>query len=371
MRSGRLQVHFDAMTADLEFTGERFIPGIPGEIAHEHWHRYGFARSVVAGRRVLDVACGEGYGSALLAGTAAAVAGVDIDAMTLAHARATYANRTNLKFVEGSVTELPFGDSSIDVVVSFETIEHLPASDQPHMLAEFRRVLAPGGFVILSSPNRPEYSESRGYVNPFHLHELDRSELTNLLQSDFPAQRWFRQRRYIGSALWSEQPGGRYEALQGSAESVRYAEPPSAMYFIVVAAAGATDLPTELPALSLFSDSDDFEWKRIDHEAREVMRLDRVLRERDEELARFATHARELEAMVAYRDQAIADLKAKPMDYAEVRESLQSVLNANQERHAREVAAQQHIIAYRGTLRWWLILPLLRARRLWNRRTPV
>ena len=68
------------MPSDLEFTGERFVPGIAGEIAHEHWHRYAFARRCVAGKRVLDVACGEGYGSALLAGESTSVTGIDIDA---------------------------------------------------------------------------------------------------------------------------------------------------------------------------------------------------------------------------------------------------------------------------------------------------
>ena len=66
-------------SSDLAFTGERFIPGAPGEIAHEHWHRYAFARRLVAGRRVADVACGEGYGSALLAAAASTVIGLDID----------------------------------------------------------------------------------------------------------------------------------------------------------------------------------------------------------------------------------------------------------------------------------------------------
>src|SRR6476646_11769522 len=149
------------MSADLEFTGERYVPGTVGEIAHEHWHRYAFARSFVGGRRVLDVACGEGYGSALLGGVAAHVTGVDIDLRTLAHARAAYAGRANVEFIEGSAAALPLPDASVDVVVSFETIEHLPALDQPRMLAEFARVLSSDGFLILSSPNRPEYSEGR------------------------------------------------------------------------------------------------------------------------------------------------------------------------------------------------------------------
>ena len=67
----------------MEFTGERYVPGVHGEIKLEHLQRYALCRSVIRGRRVLDLACGEGYGSALLAREAKMVVGVDIDAMTV------------------------------------------------------------------------------------------------------------------------------------------------------------------------------------------------------------------------------------------------------------------------------------------------
>ena len=134
--------------ADLTFTGERFLPACTGEIAYEHWHRYAFARRFVAGKRVLDAACGEGYGSALLGEAAASVVGVDIDGPTIAHAGSRYGNDGRVRFIEGSCTELPLPDASIDVVVSFETIEHLREEDQPRMVAEFARVLSPGGIVV-------------------------------------------------------------------------------------------------------------------------------------------------------------------------------------------------------------------------------
>jgi len=136
------------MPSDLEFTGERFVPGIAGEIAHEHWHRYAFARRLGAGKRVLDVACGEGYGSALLAGVAGSVTGIDIDAAAVAHARQRYAALANVSFAEGSAATLPLPDASVDVVVSFETIEHLPRADQPRMLAEIARVLTEDGVLV-------------------------------------------------------------------------------------------------------------------------------------------------------------------------------------------------------------------------------
>jgi len=348
------------MTADLQFTGERYVPGTAGEIAHEHWHRYAFAARWASGRRALDVACGEGYGSGLLSQVATHVIGVDIDAATLAHARQRYANQGNCTFVEGSAAALPIGNSSIDIVVSFETIEHLPAEDQPRMLAEFARVLAPDGLLVLSSPNRPQYSDARAYVNPFHLHELDRSELAQLLAPHFPAQHWYRQRRYLGSALWSEEPHGGYEVLAGTATSAGPSIAPEAMYFVVVGARREAALPASFPALSLFTDSDDAELDRIDAQAREVLRLDRLLIARDNELRESHRRAAELEAGITEHARVASSLRDELA-------SVHAAYRAEYERLTRQIAAQERLVAYRESVRWWLVLPWLRARRLWNR----
>ena len=246
------------MPSDLEFTGERFVPGIAGEIAHEHWHRYAFARRYVAGKRVVDVACGEGYGSALLAGVAAAVTGIDIDAGAIAHARASYAGIANVRFEEGSAAALPLPDASVDVVVSFETIEHLPREDQPRMLAEIARVLGRDGVLVLSAPNPVEYSTARSYRNPFHRHEPDRAELEALINGAFPAQRWFQ-----AAALFRFRGLERRRAVMPSrrGRATRRASMPrslpAAMYFVVVAARSQTALPGAGAALSLFADRAD------------------------------------------------------------------------------------------------------------------
>jgi len=324
------------------FTGERFIPGVPGEIAYEHCHRYAFARQLAGGRRVLDAACGTGYGSALMADVAAIVVGVDIDPRVVADAAATYASHPNLRFEAASVTAIPLPDASIDLVVSFETIEHIGADDQVLILAEFARVLAPRGLLVLSSPNRVEYSDLRNFRNPFHVHELDRGELAQLLRAAFPAQQWYRQRRYLGSALWAEDAGPRYEMLAGNAESVRAAAPPEALYFVVVAAREQGSLPSGLPALSLYADADDSEWERIDHEARKVLRLDGEVVQRDQEIARLAQHVHALEDIVGQRD-------------------------AERDEMRRQIEAQERLIAYRQSVRWWLVLPWLRLRRAWER----
>ena len=130
------------MNDELDFTGERFVPGAAGEIWYEHWHRYHFAAPLVAGSEVLDVACGAGYGSALLARRALRVTGADIAPSAIDHARRRYAGVANLEFRQADCAALPFADASFDAVVSFETIEHI--AGQAAFLDEVRRVLRPG-----------------------------------------------------------------------------------------------------------------------------------------------------------------------------------------------------------------------------------
>ena len=362
------------MSYPLEFTGERFVPGTEGEIAHEHWHRYVFARRFGVGRRVLDVACGEGYGSALLCEVADAVVGVDIDAPTIAHAAKTYANRATLRFVRGSVAALPFAPASFDAIVSFETVEHIDALAQQSMVAEFARVLAPGGVVLLSSPNRPEYSDARRYKNPFHLHELDRDELGRLLDGQFPAQRWYRQRRYLGSALWAEESAEGFEAFSADAEGAAPALLPVPLYFVVIAARAERDLPPQRPTLSLLSDREDREWKRIDGQAREVLRLDALLYDRDAALDRQTAHIHHLEALIAERDARLAVVetalnatRAQLASESEQARNARDSLENECRRLERAIAAQERIIAYRQSARWWVALPWLRLRLLWKR----
>jgi len=236
----------------LTFTGERFTPEVRGAIWYEHWHRYCAVAPVVSGLRVLDAACGEGYGAFLLSRGAAHVIGVDIGEQAIAHARERYV-MPNLRFACASVTRLPLANASVDAIVSFETIEHLAA--QRDMLAEFRRVLAPDGVLVVSSPNRPVYNPKGTVPNPFHVRELDRAELETLLRPGFPSQRWYAQRVIAGSVLWSERAREgtiRYDRLFDDTAQ-RADAPADPMYFVVVCAAEGVTLPA-LPAMSLFDD---------------------------------------------------------------------------------------------------------------------
>lgn len=125
----------------------------------------------------MEVGCGEGYGTALLATTAARVVGVDYDALTVAHARRTY---PTADFVRGNLAALPVRSESVDVLATLQVIEHV--WNHPEFVRECRRVLRPGGRLLVTTPNRLTFSPGRDEpVNPFHTVEFTASELVELL----------------------------------------------------------------------------------------------------------------------------------------------------------------------------------------------
>src|ERR1700682_6369257 len=188
----------------LEWTGERLTTATEGQVEIEHLHRYFLARALCRGLDVLDVAAGEGYGTALLAQVARSVIGVEVSTEAVAHAAAAYRG-PNLRFLEGDARSLPLDDASVDAVVSLETIEHVYEHDQ--FLAEVRRVLRPGGRFIASSPPRAVYSPSGSSANPYHVRELSRAEFSALLRHFFAHVRILGQRAMLGSAIVSEGDG--------------------------------------------------------------------------------------------------------------------------------------------------------------------
>lgn len=243
----------------IEFTGERFVPTEHGVIRQEHLHRYAWCLPLVEGKDVLDVASGEGYGSAMLAGRARSVRGVDISQDAVAHAGERYAGVANLQYLQGSAAAIPLPDDSVDVVVSFETIEHL--YEQEEMMSEIRRVLRPDGVMIMSSPNKEVYSDRAGYHNEYHVKELYLEEFRALVGRYFPAMHLCGHRMSVCSTITGLDAGPAqpvYQALTDTGEGVqeRAAVIPDAVYFVVVAAADASLLP-QLPASVLYTEAED------------------------------------------------------------------------------------------------------------------
>ena len=261
----------DAMEANLTNrigdVPERFDPvSIQGEMTDaEHLVRYAWAAQLVQGRRVLDAGCGLGYGSGLLAGAGAAeVTGVDVAPAVVEAGNSRVPAGVNL--VEGDVHELQFEDGSFDLVVCFEVIEHV--EDAGRVIAELARVLAPGGVLAVSSPNRDVYVPG----NPHHVHEFTPEELRAALQESFAEIRLLRQHQWIASAVLDDDalaaedlqdvPGLRARKAAG-------VRPGEETYTVALASDSA--LPDVPPAAVLAGDAEVRKWLELYDTQQEVL----------------------------------------------------------------------------------------------------
>ena len=184
----------------IEWTGERCLPWADDlAMVYEHYHRYLFAAALASGRRVLDLATGEGYGAAVLATQAEEVVAVDIDDAVLEHARASY-RLANVTFSYGDIRDLSeLADGSFDLVTCFEALEHVVEHEQ--LIAEVQRLLRPDGILVVSTPDRLVYSEEQGRDNPFHTREVTQDELVALLSTGFAQVRVWGQNVAVGSVI--------------------------------------------------------------------------------------------------------------------------------------------------------------------------
>jgi len=171
---------------DIEFTGERFVPGkSPAKIEAEHLSRYEFASRFLEGKNVIDIGCGAGYGSYMLLGAAQEVTGIDVDEEAVAHAKINY-EADNLHFTLADVAAIPFPDNSFDAAVCFEVIEHI--ENPLDFLKEASRIIRPDGTFIISTPNGAVKISSQ--PNPFHVKEYTIHEFRTMLREFFPESKW-------------------------------------------------------------------------------------------------------------------------------------------------------------------------------------
>ena len=174
---------------------ERFIPGsgTNAETVRQHMARYEFAAAYVKGKCLLDVACGAGYGSSILKEAGAQrVYGVDVSEEAISYARAHYAS-PDLTFIAGNAEDLRCPEK-VDVVVSFETIEHLGQPDR--FFAGVVRCLSDPGLAIISTPIRRKGSLEDRPANPYHLREWNQAEFTDMLGKYFREVTLFGQYNY-------------------------------------------------------------------------------------------------------------------------------------------------------------------------------
>jgi len=193
-------------------------------IYDEHLVRYQLAAQIAAGKNILDIACGSGYGSKILAEAGALkVTGVDRDAEALEEARKNY---SEVDFKVGDAENISETDKSFNLITSFETIEHL--NNPEKYLAEIARVLAAEGIFLVSTPNREVF----GQKNPYHLHEFTRTEFEETLK------------KYFKNIFIMEQLNGIASLIKaGNTGKILFSETAAKpLYFIAVCSNNSADL---------------------------------------------------------------------------------------------------------------------------------
>jgi GT2 family glycosyltransferase/SAM-dependent methyltransferase len=320
----------------LEWTGERYVPWFEGaEIGYEHLHRYAFATQFVRNKNVLDLACGEGYGSNLLARTAKHVVGIDLDEPTVKHAKNKYI-RSNLEFRIGSITEIPInGQGAFDVIVCFEALEHV--ADHEKLLSEAKRLLAPGGLFFISTPNKTLYTDEPHFNNPYHVHELYFDEFKTELEHYFKQVKVLGQRIYCNSNIWPLFPEKRTLpsefVIERNPQEFTFVQPEkrAPIYFIAVATNSAKDIGGHL---SVLVDISNQLVSERDHA------INRLSAERDD----FKNRTEHLQPQVHALQQLVAHNKAELAKRNAQIAGLSDDLKKTKDRYAQDVKWLQQVI---------------------------
>ena len=234
----------------MKQTGERMIPTEMNRTYFEHIHRYAFAQEFTDNKIVLDIASGEGYGSFVLAKNADFVYGVDISEEAITYAKKNY-RKDNLEFRVGNTSKIPLDSNSVDIVVSFETIEHHDQHDE--FMKEIKRVLKKDGKLIISSPNKKYYSDENNTTNHFHIKELYEDEFKMLLNNYFRSTKFLNQNLLISSVLVPQNESQLFFEYSGNHKNHIKTNDLSQFWYSIAVASDNDDIPI-LP-VSIFKTS--------------------------------------------------------------------------------------------------------------------
>jgi ubiquinone/menaquinone biosynthesis C-methylase UbiE len=221
----------------------------------EHYVRYIFAAQFVKNKIVLDIACGSGFGTHYLAFKGAErVVGVDVSEESINYAKRKYSAR-NVKYLVGDCENIPLPDKSVDLVVSFETLEHVKGYEK--FLAEVKRISTPGALFILSTPNKKVFPKG----NLFHIKEFNHSELTSLLSKYFKTMRLFYQHDWFSSAVLDKKNTEKesiYESVDDTfLLKLTSDNPLESLYYVALASDGKIPIGEKFP-ITIFSPFIDF-----------------------------------------------------------------------------------------------------------------
>jgi len=289
----------------MEFTGERMVLGTTDvELEWEHLDRYHFAGQLVEGKNVLDAACGTGYGTAILAQRAKRVVGVDISEEAVAYAEGKFGDE-RIIFHKASVTTLPFPDKEFDVVVSFETLEHIDETAQNCFLREILRVLKPDGILVMSTPNREVYQQ-RG-KNEFHVKELTYIEFKYLLEAKFKNVKFFSQKWEICDAIVGEEADTAIARNGLKSDQSEY----------LIAVCSHDEIPHIVPQFYVREDDklkSLMSWAVENHNRNEannahIHKLDGIIAQQEQQIQQDAEHIRLLEAKAQESEQAVQKIR--------------------------------------------------------------
>ena len=294
----------------MEFTGERFIPGKGGaQISYEHLHRYLFATKFSENKKVLDLGCGEGYGSDMLSKKAISVVGLDISKEAIENARLKY-RRENLKFTIGECDAIPFKSNSFDLVVNFEVIEHI--RNQGLMLEEIRRVLSEKGILIISSPSRKNTADNKRILNKFHVKELSREEFVNLLKEYFADISMLGQDPVAGSMIWQEEKERRESNVEFFQVNLKEPEKVdlqqgisqdsiNPIYHIALCSKNRLSEINNKTCFSFLNDEAKLFLEEKDEMIKKIEELSKVIENRNAEILKLQQFADKVKRTVAYR----------------------------------------------------------------------